>query len=70
MQSEHGWLIQSRWLITGKLSDFIPLKFGATQNLAIRRKVKAHQAWHCSTEIPRYRPMLANLSEQLGQPMS
>lgn len=43
------------WLINWKVSDFIPLN--SAQKTWLSEEVKAHQAWHCSTEIPRYRPL-------------
>lgn len=52
------------WLINWKVSDFIPLN--SAQKTWLSEEVKAHQAWHCSTEIPRYRPMLANLQSTLA----
>ena len=51
------------WLIGWKVSDYIPLN--SEQKTWLSEEVKAHQAWHCSTEIPRYRPMLANLQSTL-----
>lgn len=51
------------WLIGWKVSDYIPLN--SEQKTWLSEEVRAHQAWHCSTEIPRYRPMLANLQSTL-----
>ena len=51
------------WLIGWKVTDYIPLS--SEQKTWLSEEVRTHQAWHCSSEIPRYRPMLANLQSTL-----
>lgn len=51
------------WLINWKTSDYVPLS--RTQKSWLSARIDEHLAWHCSTEIPRYRPLLAGLQNTL-----
>lgn len=51
------------WLISWKTGDYIQLT--RAQKNWMSTRVDEHLAWHCSTEIPRYRPLLANLQNTL-----
>lgn len=52
------------WLIRWKTGDYIPLT--SAQKSWLSTRVDEHLGWHCSTEIPRYRPLLANLQATIG----
>lgn len=51
------------WLVSWKTSDFVPLN--RVQKRWLSARLDQHLVWHCSTEIPRYRPLLANLQYTL-----
>lgn len=54
------------WLISWKTSDYLPLDRAQKRWLSAR--VDEHLAWHCQTEIPRYRPLLAQLQNTVDTP--
>lgn len=47
------------WLVSWKTNDYIPLN--RVQKRWLSARLDEHLVWHCSKEIPGYRPLLANL---------
>lgn len=54
------------WLLPWRLNDYLQLD--STQRAWLQPRLRAHLAWHCSSELPRYLAWLERTGTVLAQP--